>query len=321
MAVRMSLPRPCVFLLMASGAFNQALAFIMDTLGQTEIWSFIDDSNGARRCSNEEIRISHGRTVRNYFNLAKEVAELQFRNPSHVLLFRGQCADYKDGDQTTLKPRIFRHSKGKDTPPTPEILAGRFDRLSHAEKLLAERYREDVGRLGSSYLRRYRIVRWSVLQHFEVCRTPLLDVTHSLRIAASFACPNEDVTEAFVFVLAVPQLSGAITVNIEAGLQMVRLTNVCPPSALRPHFQEGYLLGEYPDRDTFDERRPCPAEQVDFGVRLIGKFRFNPQGFWDRENFPRVQKTALYVSPKKDPIYQLTHDIWQEVNPTGTKSS
>jgi hypothetical protein len=293
----------------------------METLGLTEIWSFIDDSNGARRCSNEEIRTSRGRTVRDYFNLAKEVAELQFRNPSHVLLFRGQCADYKNDDQTTLKPRIFRPSKGKDTPPTLESLAGRFDRLSRAEKLLAERYREDVGRLGSSYVRRYRIVRWSVLQHYEVCRTPLLDVTHSLRIAASFACPNEDAAEAFVFVLAVPQLSGAITVNIEAGLQMVRLTSVCPPYALRPHFQEGYLLGEYPDRDSFDEKRPYREEQVDFGVRLIGKFRFDPQTFWHSRDFPRVQKTALYVPPGKDPILELTESIRQEVNPTGTKSS
>ena len=293
----------------------------METLGQTEIWSFIEDSKDPRRCSNEEIRMSSGHRVPDYFDLAKKVAALQFLNPSYVLLFRGQCADYKEAGQTTLKPRIFRPSTGQTTPPTASSLQGRFDRLGRAEKLLAERYGEEVGHLGNRFIRRYRIVRWSVLQHYEVCRTPLLDVTHSLRIAASFACPNVDASEAFVFVLAVPQLSGAVTVNIEAGLQMVRLTSVCPPYALRPHFQEGYLLGEYPDRDSFDKERPYVAEEVDFGLRLIGKLRFNPQRFWDRENFPRVRKSALYVSPDKDRIFQLTETIRQEVNPSGTKSS
>lgn len=36
-------------------------------------------------------------------------------------------------------------------------------------------------------LKRQRILHWSILQHYEVSATPLLDVTHSLPIAASFA--------------------------------------------------------------------------------------------------------------------------------------
>ena len=44
--------------------------------------------------------------------------------------------------------------------------------------------------------------------------------------------------------LGVPNLSGAITASAEAGLQIVRLSSVCPPSAVRPHIQEGYLLGD-----------------------------------------------------------------------------
>jgi hypothetical protein len=286
----------------------------METFGKTDIWSFLDDSNTLSRTSNEEIRRSPGHTVGSYFDLAKKVAELHFANPSQVLLFRGQSGEHRhESNRTTLKPRIFRPRKGQNTPPPPDSLTRRFDRLRQAEKLLSEQYREDVGRLGNTLIRRHRIVRWSVLQHYEVCRTPLLDVTHSLRIAASFASLENNAHEAFVFILAAPNLSGAITVNIEAGLQMVRLTSVCPPTALRPHFQEGYLFGEYPDMDDFDQKSLYPPEQVDFGLRLAAKFKFDPATFWQSPDFPRVERSALYLSPDQDPIFELTHSIRKKV--------
>jgi hypothetical protein len=287
----------------------------METIGTTDIWSFLDDTDQARCASNEEIRRSPGHAVHSYFDLARKVAELQFRNPSHVLLFRGQSCDYKEFGQTSLKPRIFRPSTGETSPPDQATLNKRFNWLTEAEQKLSERYREDVGRLGNSLIRRHRIVRWSVLQHYEVCRTPLLDVTHSLRIAASFASLKQNVHETFIFILAVPQLSGAITVNIEAGVQMVRLTSVCPPSALRPHFQEGYLLGEYPDVDDFDQKGLYRAEEIDFGLRLVAKFKFDPAAFWRPPNFSRVERPALYVDPARDPIFELTDKIRQEVRP------
>jgi hypothetical protein len=50
-----------------------------------------------------------------------------------------------------------------------------------------------------------------MLQHYEVCPTPLLDVTHSLRVAASFATEDATDNHAVLYVIAVPQISGAIT--------------------------------------------------------------------------------------------------------------
>ena len=44
-----------------------------------------------------------------------------------------------------------------------------------------------------------------------------------------------------------PESQWSITAIAEAGLQIIRLSSVCPPSVVRPHIQEGYLLGEYPE--------------------------------------------------------------------------
>ena len=94
--------------------------------------------------------------------------------------------------------------------------------------------------LGVDRMKRQQILRWAILQHYEVCPTPLLDVTHSLRIAASFASAHAD-NSAYIFVVGVPNLSGAVTASAEASIQTIRLSSVCPPTAVRAHIQEGYL--------------------------------------------------------------------------------
>jgi hypothetical protein len=80
---------------------------------------------------------------------------------------------------------------------------------------------------------------WAILQHYEVCDTPLLDVTNSLRVAASFATNNPAAEGPVLYVLGVPSLSGSITASSEQGLQIIRLSSICPPEARRPYFQEG----------------------------------------------------------------------------------
>jgi hypothetical protein len=66
------------------------------------------------------------------------------------------------------------------------------------------------------------------LQHYEVCGTPLLDVTHSLRVAASFAT-NDAVKghNPTLYVLVVPALSGSVSASSDQGLQTIRLSSIC----------------------------------------------------------------------------------------------
>jgi hypothetical protein len=282
----------------------------MERLGNSKIWSFLDGSAGIEAVSNSAIRQGNGRYVVNYLELAAKIAELQFRNPSHVLFFRGQSADHKSvKGYSSLKSSIFRPPMG-NTTITRKLIAHRYECLAIAEKMLAARFKA-LKRLGTMRVQRQRLLRWSILQHYEVCDTPLLDVSQSLRIGASFASLN-DTDEAFLYALAVPNISGTITASVEAGIQVVRLAGACPPAALRPHVQEGFLLGEYPDVASADQIANYKPFQFDFGLRIIGKFRFSPKRFWRDDNFPKITPAALYPQ-SKDWLENTTAEIHQHL--------
>lgn len=282
----------------------------MEQVGISKLWSYVDGASKAEIVTNGRIRQDAGFAVSHYMDLAARVAELQYRNRNHVLFFRGQSGDWRSiRGFTTLKPTLFRPPAGR-VRLSPAELARRFTKLATAEHLLALDFKTHK-RFGWQRLARDRLLRWSILQHYEVCATPLLDVTHSLRIAASFASLAGG-AEAFLYVLAVPNLSGAITANAESGLQVVRLASVCPPAAIRPHIQEGYLLGEYPDMADTLQSQHYKAHELDLGRRMVAKFRFTPATFWDDDTFPQVSHAALY--PKgRDWLERLTADIAAKV--------
>jgi hypothetical protein len=282
----------------------------MDTIGTDSLWSFLGRGRRSAKVTCTKVREDPGFLVPSYLELARCVAELQFRNRQHVLLFRGQGADHKNQHgRTTLKPTLFR-ADARGNPSEP-LLRRRFEALRWAEERLIHLYAG--GRfLGKERVARQQIVRWSILQHYGVCPTPLLDVTHSLRIAASFAS-HDGAGEAFLYVLGVPSLGGAISASSEASLQTVRLASVCPPAALRPHVQEGYLLGEYPDIAELHQKQRYEPYEVDFGRRLIAKFRFSPKGFWRRDGFPVVGKEWLYPTAAEDPLLAVAERIREEL--------
>ena len=285
----------------------------METIGSQKIWSYFDRRRTCRIATNTEVRKAAGHEVGSYVDLARKIAELQFRNRDYVLLFRGQTNDYRNIKRnTSIKPSLFR-PKGT-TNPNQSTLINRFQRLQAAEDILLRRYQKPL--LGIDRMQRHRILRWSILQHYEVCLTPLLDVTHSIRIAASFASLKKGdqlADKAYIYVLGVPNISGAVTASAEAGLQIVRLSSVCPPSAMRPHIQEGYLLGEYPEIAAYAQKANYYPYEIDFGLRLIAKFSFEPKRFWTDPNFPRVPHDALYPGDKKDVLNELMLKVTQEL--------
>jgi len=280
----------------------------METIGSQKIWSFFD-RKGCQIAKNSAVREGPGHRVGSYLELATKIAELQFLNRDHVLMFRGQGTDHRNvKGNTSLKPTLFRGGRGN---PDRATLVTRFEALQRAGQLLVGDY-TDAKLLGLERLKRHHLLRWSILQHYEVCATPLLDVTHSIRIAASFASLAATDT-AFLYVLGVPNVSGAITASAEAGIQIVRLSSVCPPSAVRPHIQEGYLRGEYPDMTGYEQKENyCPYE-MDFGRRLVAKFSFNPAAFWRSDNFPQVARSALYPSERSDPLYRLALGVKRQL--------
>jgi hypothetical protein len=61
--------------------------------------------------------------VASYGELVERVAELSFRNPQFILVFRGQSDDWRNrAKNTSIKPRIFRSARGTTQPPGPVAL-------------------------------------------------------------------------------------------------------------------------------------------------------------------------------------------------------
>ena len=157
----------------------------MEIIGDQKIWTFLPGSKKAMPAKCTDIRKGKACIVEDFMDLATKVAELQFMNRDFVLLYRGQNSDYRnDKSNSTLKPSLLRPVE--NTSPTQPVLETRFNTLKIAERLLIENFSRSKFD-GRDRVKRQRVLRWSILQHYEVCATPLLDVTHSLRIAASFA--------------------------------------------------------------------------------------------------------------------------------------
>jgi hypothetical protein len=235
--------------------------------------------------------------VDTFRHLVEFVARLSFKNKDHLLFYRGQTLNYinKSGS-STFYPSIYRG----DYLPMRE-LTNRFDILEGASKALAELF-EQQGVEGYRELKRRKIIQWSILQHYEVCSTPLLDFSQSLRVACSFATMDNENNSAFISVFGLPYLTNRISTNSEHDIINVRLLSICPPTALRPYFQEGYMVGTDDLTNNFETK-----SELDFNNRLIAKFEIpNMKSFWT-DGFQKIPKNSLF--PDNDPIFKLCKEI------------
>ena len=278
----------------------------METVRTRKITSILENDAVFHYVTNHNIRSDRGALIPNYPTLVEKVAQLSFHNPEHVLLFRGQNRDWPNSrGNTSIKPTIFRPNSGTKPPDSWE-LSRRYDLLTEAEQILSDDFSRSLF-LGRQRIVRHRMLRWAILQHYKVCGTPLLDVTHSLRVAASFATNDISDAEPVLYVLAAPSLSGSVTASSEEGIQIIRLSSICPPDARRPYFQEGYLLAEYPDLVTVNEKQKYRPYEIDFGRRLLAKFRLARSGFWSKDYTP-IPNEALYPD-ERDKLVKFTRRI------------
>jgi hypothetical protein len=130
-------------------------------------------------------------------------------NKDCIFYYRGQERDYQNQvGGSALYPTIYRGARVTKTD-----IASKFALLERASGALQEAVRrhrlegqEDIGK---------RLVQWSLLQHYQVCDTPLLDLTSSLRTACVFALLSANPPEPTVYVCGLPYPSGRISVNSE----------------------------------------------------------------------------------------------------------
>jgi hypothetical protein len=235
--------------------------------------------------------------VDTFRELVEHVAKLAYLNKDHMLFFRGQGNDYKNrSGNSSFYPSIYRG----DYLPQSE-LNYRFDILNKSSKNLAKLFEEEKIE-GFRELKRKKLIQWSILQHYEVCGTPLMDFTQSLRVACSFAHMDNGNGNAYIFVFGLPYLTNRISTNSEQDLLTIRLLSICPPQALRPYFQEGYLTATEDITNEYESK-----SELDFKNRLIAKFEIpNNDKFWGND-FIIIPKSVLY--PDNDKVLEICSRI------------
>lgn len=236
-------------------------------------------------------------SVKMYRQLVEQVAFLAHLNKDHLLFFRGQGADFQNkAGASTFYPSIYRGEY-----LTHDEIRYRFRVLEESGSQLRDLFNTQ-GLQGSEDVTRKSYVRWSILQHYGVCSTPLLDFTHSLRVACSFAQILAQDTSTFVYVFGLPYISNRITINSEHDLVIVRLLSISPPQALRPYFQEGYLAGTTDIRWEYIDKT-----ELDFNRRLLAKFAIPKSArFWG-SGFQMIPDNVLF--PRDDRVDILCKSI------------
>ena len=148
-------------------------------------------------------------------------------------------------------------------------------------------------------------ISWALLQHYEVTPTLMLDITQSLRVAASFATQG-DGEYGHLYAIGLPYPNGIISFYADLQIVNVRLLGICPPEAARPYFQDGYLIGTFPHRYRFGYNT-----KLDFGRRLIAKFKLPKRSFWS-DTYPPIPTEALY--PVDDEVKDLCTTVKDNLN-------
>jgi len=244
-----------------------------------------------------EIAINDAYIVRSYAELVKHIAKITFNNPEINIYFRGQGGDFRGTDKKT---QIF-----------PTLYRLKYDDRSEAIQKLQIASEQIIKKFSASKIegvqkmRKFPVVSWSVLQHYEVCDTPLLDVTDSLIVACSFALANRD--EGYLYLLGLPHSNGSITYSTEHELLNIKLNSICPPDALRAYYQSGYLVGDFPNDPLSRSER-----NNDFSKRLIAKFKLIGKKFWNEE-FQQLPSNALFPQHDDMLIQKITHGIKTEL--------
>lgn len=236
--------------------------------------------------------------VTSYRDLFRVVAFLNVMNKRHQLVFRGQSCDLEP------TPTLLR---GEWTSPRNGTFGVAADRAYYAAALdtacdRATRVLLDKGlprhrpfeTYGSNPER--RVAPWAVVQHYELWPTPLVDLTTSLRVAATFALGVPDHHgSGYVYVFAMRGVvSDVMRISKQSRFAAVRLSAVCPPTTERPHLQEGLLAGD----PSFGLHAEVATSRSSLLDRLVAKFRLvdrrpnNRSAFWDRD-FPRHSSRSL----------------------------
>lgn len=269
----------------------------------SEIRSFLSSTSISVPAERKKVIKDDGLLVNSFEELATKVAELAFYNPHHVLLFRGHASsNTNQSSATDLKPSLFLPVKQR---LSKNRLIQRMLALKEAEVKFFNLYKE-AGLANYQELGRSKFKRWALLEHFGVCRTPLLEVSLSLRVAASVASINNS-SDSCIYVLGVPSLGGAMTVDQSGELHVVRLASVFPLTIESHHSRDSYMLGQYTNISDFETDQFALDFDSNFADRLISKFRFSPDLFWRNSGIENCRILPSLI--ENQDIYKIASEV------------
>jgi len=280
----------------------------MRTLGSVFLTQEIAKHLGSKRAiaSPQDVGAANAYPVTSFQDLIQHVARLAVLNKDCVFYYRGQDRDYGKGSgSSSLYPTIYRGAQVHR-----QDILNRFALLDQASSALRQavvRHKLE----GHDEVRK-RLVQWSLLQHYGVCATPLLDLTSSLRIGCNFALLNPDPPEPTVYVCGLPYTTGRISVNSEHDTVNVRLLGICPPAALRPLLQEGHVVGTYEVTADYANK-----SELDFCGRLIAKFSL-PMSTTFRREVAGFDREELF--PSTDPLLSIAEEVRSSLREFGEVS-
>lgn len=212
--------------------------------------------------------------VHRYSELVYLVSLLRFHNQNQFILYRGESKQHtNDNGILSFLPGIYRNENNTNDfkllkEKTSELL--KFEELKNVNQNYSD------------------IIAQGLLQHYEIVRTPFLDLTQSLRVAYSMAFneakkkPDNRET-IFIYLFNVPFFNGYIT-KIQ-DFTLVNLPAVCPPTAMRPLLQEGYLI------------RYNKEESYDFNQNLIAEIEIDRKDLENPNLFAHIPTNSLTSNP------------------------
>ena len=260
-----------------------------------------------------------GLQVSSYRDLVQKIAEIAYENDRPMLFYRGQPCDYRvsgKSRRSSLRPTIFRES-WKTYKIGGDKRQEVFNQLNRLVRLMrpyvfppapSSSGPEDTpsdDRTGVVQRRSYDEQMWAIIQHYDLWPTPMIDVSQSLQVACSFAHQDTSLDHGYLYVVGLPGIGGSVTYSIEDELCIARLQTICPPKAIRAHFQEGVLVSQFPLRRQANNN-------VKLANRLVAKFKIQRADFWT-DGFRPLDKATLL--PQADPFRDEMIRIQQAVCP------
>ena len=225
------------------------------------------------------------KAITTYWDLVQQVARLISFNTRYQFYFRGhdRLTRLPNGMGNTVTPLIWRSGDEDATEAERErAFCDLKDELRDKSERLRQAYRRHPD--SSSHIINLMdegpLVQWALLEHYECCPTPLLNVTRSLHVASSFALMPRDGSRSdadvtgYIVVLGLPHQREAITTNQRQGILNLELLGITPHNAMRPLMQDAYLACSFDWWRTFcdDPYSFGQGDAIDFSGRIAAIF-------------------------------------------------